>query len=475
MKRFRFLPILFALILVTGCNNPPARKGPLSHNQMMKNCSRTEKNGWICVHLEGAPEVIGYQHGYLLADEIIDLRGAMAMLNEKTTGKDWNFYRDESTSMFWEKVPEEYQKEVDGIVAGVNAKAGAGSIDRKDLIAMNSILEMSWYYVPWLNSKDNPNPPDPTPPGHCSAIAATGSWTTDGKIVMAHNNWVEYVIGQRWNIILNIVPENGYSIIMDALPGFIHSGDDFNINSAGLIVTETTISQYKGFDTEGVAEFVRAREAIQYSSTIDEWVAVMKEENNGGYSNDWLIGDNKTGEIARFEFGLKNQFLERTKDGYFVGANFPVHNRLIKEETTYDSTILSTSPNSRKLRWQKIISENKGRIDVNAAMKFMGDHYDTWRKTEKPSGLTLCGHIDEDETGSPDMGWPSFTPAGAVQAKATNGQLASEMKLWAIIGHPCGQPFHAEEFLAAHPEFSFQKGFLRDMPGQVWTLFGAKK
>ena len=110
----------------------------------------------------------------------------------------------------------------------------------------------------------------------------------------------------------------------------------------------------------GVAEFVRAREAIQYSSTIDEWVAVMKEKNNGGYSNDWLIGDNKTGEIARFEFGLENQFLERTKDGYFAGANFPVHEKLIKEETTYDSAILSTSPNARKIRWQELIKDEQG-------------------------------------------------------------------------------------------------------------------
>jgi hypothetical protein len=46
------------------------------------------------------------------------------------------------------------------------------------------------------------------------------------------------------------------------------------------------------------------------------------------------------------------------------------------------------------------------------------------------------------------------------------------MKLWAIIGHPCGEPFLANEFLSAHPEFSFQKDFLKDMPGQVWTLFG---
>lgn len=44
---------------------------------------------------------------------------------------------------------------------------------------------------------------------------------------------------------------------------------------AGVIVTETTITQINGFDTTGVAEFVRARKAIQYSATIDEWVAII--------------------------------------------------------------------------------------------------------------------------------------------------------------------------------------------------------
>jgi len=28
------------------------------------------------------------------------------------------------------------------------------------------------------------------------------------------------------------------------------------------------------------------------------------------------------------------------------------------------------------------------------------------------------------------------------------------------------------KFLTAHPEFSYQQQFLRDMPGEVWTLFG---
>ena len=31
----------------------------------------------------------------------------------------------------------------------------------------------------------------------------------------------------------------------------------------------------------------------------------MLDGNNGGYANDWLLGDSKTGEIAQLELGLK--------------------------------------------------------------------------------------------------------------------------------------------------------------------------
>jgi len=88
---------------------------------------------------------------------------------------------------------------------------------------------------------------------------------------------------------MDIVPEKGNRIFMDALPGFIHSGDDFNINNAGIIATETTISAFKGFDTTQVAEFIRARKAIQYASSIDQWVALMVDRNNGGYANAWIL------------------------------------------------------------------------------------------------------------------------------------------------------------------------------------------
>jgi len=456
------------LLLISGCTNAP---GKLSKNtdQVLAPASRSEKDGWIFVHLEGSPSEIGFQHGYLLANEILDMRGAIINCDEKSSGRKWDFFREETYRLYWRKTPKEYQEEIDGIVSGVNAKLGEGKIDRKDILAMNADLEMPGYYVPWLNEVKNP-----TPEGRCSAIAATGSWTTDRKIVMAHSNWTIYTLGQRWNVIMDIVPEKGNRILMDAPAGFIHSGDDFFINSAGIIVTETTITQFNSYDSSGVAEFIRARKAIQYSSSIDEWVNIMKEGNNGGYANDWLIGDNKTGEIARLELGLKNQILERTKDGYFAGANFPVNQKLIKEETSFDTTLMSSSPNARKVRWEQLMKENKGKIDLAAARKFMGDHYDTWLKKEQATARTLCGHVESDPDGAACWGEPPFFPIGAVQAKATDGTLASEMKLWAIIGHPCGEAFKANDFLAKHPQFDYLRPYLRDMPSQVWSEFGKK-
>ena len=63
--------------------------------------------------------------------------------------------------------------------------------------------------------------------------------------MIAHNNWTDYMTGSRWNVIFDIAPEHGNRFIMDGMPGLIHSADDFGINSAGIMITETTISQFQ--------------------------------------------------------------------------------------------------------------------------------------------------------------------------------------------------------------------------------------
>jgi hypothetical protein len=312
-------------------------------------------------------------------------------------------------------------------------------------------------------------------PEHCSAFVATGSYTKDGRPVIAHNNWSGYADGTRWNIIFDIVPAKGYRFLMDGMPGLIDSGDDFGINTGGMMIAETTISKFAGFDPEGVPEFVRARKAMQYAGSIDEFTRIMRDGNNGGYANDWLVADRNTGEVASLELGLKNVTLDRTKDGFFVGANFPVDAKLAMEEAPgYDLHDNSVGSNARHIRWLELMEQNKGRIDVAAAQKFLGDHVDTFLGKEEPDERTLCGHIDLSPRGSGP--WqPPYGTAGAVQAKATDAVSAAQMKFTAALGHACGIDFHAAEHLKRHPELSWQKDILRDMPSRPWTTFSPLK
>jgi hypothetical protein len=310
-------------------------------------------------------------------------------------------------------------------------------------------------------------------PESCSAFVATGAHTRDHRIVMGHNAWTDYVIGTRWNIVFDIVPAKGYRILMDGLPGVIISDDDFDVNSAGLMVTETTISKFEGFDPKGIAEFARARKAIQYGSSIDEFVTIMLEGNNGGYANDWLVGDNKTGEVARFELGLKEHSLERTKDGYFVGSNFPVGEKLMRNETTFDPKNAGSSANARHARWDALMAQYKGQIDAEIGKKLESDTYDIFDKKDGPNERTLCGTVETSPRGISDWDWAPYFPGGTVQAKVMTAAMAEHLKFWAAVGHPCGQDFSAADHIAKHPAYAWAKDLLRDLKAGPWTEFTA--
>ena len=443
-------------------------KPTVSEDDRMKGSYRSEHNGWIYVHLEGVPEQIGYQHGKLLAKEIEDLIRVTKPFLQHETKRDWNFYRKASQDILWPKIDSEYQRELDGIVKGAN-DAGV-KLDRWDIVALNALEELPYYYLPWLE-KQQGRIPTTHAPGNCSAIVATGSYTRDHRIVMGHNTWTNYIIGSRWNIIFDIKPRSGNRVLMDGLPGLIASDDDFGINSAGIMITETTITGFTLFDPNGKREFYRARKAMQYSNSIDDYVRIMLDGNNGGYANDWLLGDNKTGEIALFELGLKEHSVRRTKDGYYVGSNFPVDEKLARNETNFDFSKLGGSPLARKARWETLVAKSKGEISVETVKAMEGDTYDGFEKKEGPNERSLCGAVERSPRGIPEWDWGKFFPGGTVQAKAVDGSMASTMQIWAAMGHPCGHPFVAADFLKAHPEYSWTKDILRDMPSRPWTVF----
>jgi hypothetical protein len=431
---------------------------------------RFERNGWTFVHLEGTPSQIGYQHGYRLAAEITDLLRVTKPYLLHNSKRDWAFYRDVAEKILWPGIDDEYRAEIDGIVEGLAARGLAA--DRWDIVALNALEEVADYYVPWLDAQQG-RPPAGKAPGNCSAFIATGDWTTDHRIVIGHNAWTSYITGERWNVMFDVQPAKGHRILMDGLPGFIASDDDFGLNDAGMVITETTITGFKGFDPTGTPEFYRARKAMQYAESIDDYVRIMVDRNNGGYANDWLIGDNKTGEIALFELGLTNWTVDRTKNGYFVGANFPEKATLMKQETTFDPANKTSSPNARRARWAQLMAKHKGQIDAELGKAFEGDKYDVIEKRDGPTERSLCGALEDSPRGVPEWDWAPYYPGGTVQAKVTDATMAGRLEMWAAMGRPCTGDFLAEPFLAKRPQFAWMRGLLRDMKSEPWTVFAA--
>jgi Phospholipase B len=466
-------PIL--LLLATVAIAIPAALPASAADSRLQGSYKFTDGGWTYAHLEGTPEQIGFQHGYLLAREIEDNVQVYQVDGPHTSNRDWNFYREAAQHVLWPRIDSEYQQELKGIAAGLRAQGSA--LDLWDVVALNGYIELTNYYIPSLNAQQGiANSAQAVAPGKCSAFIATGSATKDGKIVIAHSNWAPYAEGERWRMVFDIVPASGQRFIMDGLPGVITSQDDFGVNAAGIMITETTLPMAKGFDTKGIPEFDRSRKAMQYATSIDEYAAIMRSGNNGGYANSWLIGDRKTGEIAYLELGLHHTPLTRKKDGYFVSSNFAADPDLIRDDSPgFDPNTPESSMNARHMRAEQFMKEHYGKLDTTLAEAYLSDHYDIYAHRMDAGKRSLCGHEDTSPVGEKVWGDPPFEPGGAVTGKVMDADMAAKLTFVGRAGHPCGEDFKAAPFLAAHPEFAWQKSVLHDMIAGPWTTFSANE
>jgi hypothetical protein len=432
-----------------------------------------QEGGWTYVHLAGTPEQIGFQHGRLLTKQIEDNLHVFQVENQNELHKEWAFFREAGRTVLWPNIEPEYQAELKGIAAGL--KANGSKLDLWDVVAMNGQLELTDYYLPWLDAKEHkPAPAAAKAPGKCSAFIATGSATKDGKIVIAHSNWSSYAEGERWTYVFDIVPSKGQHFLMDGAAGLITSQDDFGVNASGLMITETTLPQIIGFDVKGIPEFERSRKAMQYATSIDEYAAIMRKGNNGGYANSWMIGDRKTNEIAYLELGLHHTPLTKKKDGYFVSSNFAADPLLIRDDTSgFDPTNMQSTMNARHVTAEAFMKKHYGKIDTALAEAYLSNHYDSYDKKDEPGMRSLCGHEELSARGEPVWGDKPFTPGGAVTGKVMDSAMAAKLSFTGRAGHPCGEDFVAAPFFAAHPQFAWEKPILHDMKAGPWTTFHA--
>jgi hypothetical protein len=392
---------------------------------------RYPQSGWIVVHIEGKPYERGFQHGTLLAAEIAEYIHALAThRSPKAPVEAWRDMRLLANSLFLRRYDQEYLNEMKGIADGA-AAAGAKfddrSLDLVDIVALNSEVEIEFLSdgldaaptgLEGIKFRQPPAAQTKTPAqDHCSAFAATGPATRDGKIVFGHITMFNLYHVRHFNVWLDIKPQAGHRIVMQTYPGGIMSGLDYYLNDAGMMVAETTLDQTR-FDVTGMALASRIRRAVQYADSIDRVVDILRDKNNGLYTNEWLLADTKTNEIAMFELGTHRDKLWRSgkkewpggTEGFYWSCN-NTKDLAVREETVPSlrdkPANLVFHPAARDLVWQQLFEKHDGQID--AAFGF--------------EAFTT----------------PPLAAFYSCDAKFTTTELAKDLKSWALFGPPLGK------------------------------------
>lgn len=348
---------------------------------------RYDDKGWIFVHIEGKPYQRGYQYGYLLADEIVSYIKKLGYETNHDDEEDgWSQIRGLTDALMLRKYEPEYLEEMKGIAAGASkagAKFGGRSLKLLDIVALNSSIDIGQMFsglrrTPHALSgrsflSEEEEMKIPLKEHKCSGFLANGPATPDGGIVFGQIfMWGGYT-GVHWNVICDIVPDKGHRLVYETYPGGIHSGADFYMNEAGIMIGETTVSQTP-FNMDGSPQSNRIRKAAQYASSIDDVVKILSKGNNGMYTNDWLIGDAKTNETAIFLLGTYKSKLWRSGSGKFPGGtkgffwsnNNNKDNEVRKEyianadNAPYDVVF---GPWNRDLAFNEFFKKHNGNID----------------------------------------------------------------------------------------------------------------
>jgi hypothetical protein len=420
---------------------------------------RYPQAGWIVLHIEGEPYERGYQHGRLLAAEIAAYTRCFAQtLNHKAPAETWRHMRSLINALFLRKFDKEQLEEMKGIADGASA-AGARfdgrPIDLVDVVGLNC-----WSEIDTLDEANAATPtglegakwkdPQPAARGkkageHCSAFAATGPATADGKVVFGHVNMYTLYPSNFLNVWIDLKPARGHRFVMCSFPGGIQSGMDYYINAAGILINETTIAQTR-LDVGGMTCASRIRKAIQYASTIDQAVDYLVKDGNGLYTNEWLLADINTNEIAMLELGTQKYKLWRSSKGEWFGGTpgFYWGCNNVKDLDVRLETVPSAKgrpaevvfrPTPRDLAWVKAYDKHKGKIGVEFAKE------------------TLTSEV--------------LAPPTATDAKFTTTALAKELKSWAVFGPPTGKTWEpSAEEKQHYPE-------VKALVKNEWTLLGA--
>jgi hypothetical protein len=210
----------------------PSVSSPLSRSNRQIS---SEKNGHLyrikqngsehyLMVLKGTPYQMGYAHGALVPDEIVDYVTSYRSVYLNKAGGNPIPFQD---SQFQSHIPERYRDEIQGIVDGVNSKR-SGSVTFVDILALQFELELAGF--------------------GCTAFTLKGSKTQNGQTLVSRSlDWSDHSSDKsfiRTQMIVSYQPPGGSSLphmvslsragLVGVVTAFTDSGAYAEINYSGV-------------------------------------------------------------------------------------------------------------------------------------------------------------------------------------------------------------------------------------------------
>jgi len=448
-----------------------------------------EKNGWVYVSIEGEPFERGFSYGKCVSKymkNVFEMMKVNCMINY---GREWEYFiklSDKYVLPIIKKDFAEFYMEMEGFAEGCTK--GGTPTDISEMVAWNNMISLLDYIYPYDLKQTGESGKFSGEGGalqnfkngakdRCTSFIACGDYTKDGKIVLCHSNFSDFLDGQYANVVLDLKPTKGHRILLQGFIGWIWSGSDFFVTSAGIIGAESTLGGFNKYENNYPIS-CRIRQCMQYGNTLDEYIDILTTKNSGDYANAWYLGNIHTNEIMMIELGLKYVNVQRKTNGYFIGMNAAFDPRIRNLEcvnTGYDD--IRRHQGARKVRLPQLMEKYKGKINAKTATIIMGDHYDVYLKKDNPCARCVCAHyeLDAREFMSQESRPAPFAPHGAVDGCVITSDMATKMTFLLRWGNSCGMPFIAKDFCRKHPQWAEIGEYLVDRPHQPWTIFSIHK
>lgn len=212
------------------------------------------------VSLSGSPWDIGQQTIHLLVDEMVEIGSYYEAQIPQPDDPVSAFFQNTSMNRqvipgFYTHIPPEYITELRGV-----ADTEQGPIDEE--ILFSGVPDIFFNFG-------------------CTSIAAWGTATSDGEFYAAKSfDWIGPGITNTLTTLFVYQPENGYSFAHVGFPGL--TGPLTGVNEEGLYLSQMWVQlpvddeQEAMLNLDGLPLQLLLRDVIQYASTIDEALAILK-------------------------------------------------------------------------------------------------------------------------------------------------------------------------------------------------------